>query len=563
MYRYRFEHSDKCEWLLFNSRNGKRRSVSQPNINRNWKCPQCGWCNRTVAWHCLNCDYPSILAPIYKATIKKVRNDDRLSFGIGGGDNVRNNCDDNIKNNGGQQKQEHDRNYKEYPIQMLTKCKRKSCMSMDTDLNTTKISNDILGTNKKRCQLCLFNRYDLFSDDSNNICRHNIKFPDYIKLPYVIDDLSKGHNNSNSGDTSELFSHKNFNKYTTKRVNKSLSSISDPVGSDCLNDKETIVEELKVDTSSSKYIRQLSEPCSAQSELKNRIYQNVTCDICGICSNSSDNNKFGHHLLDSSDRKNESRFTITTLKRQKSLSDQLKIGDTSTLNRYRAGVLIEVKDWISATPVSSKSSPYKIKKMDNKRFYENTQVLHQNNNSNPPYENLSEFIGVREKNGDKNDNSVVMNHSRKKNQSPPLYAVVNKQSKSTNNKSNNVILNKQDTEQTRYSYIGINNPMEQCDNSEDDGIYATITNTANNNVNSSNANNGDDYATLINSSISKLSNFGLTNEVKSTHITSTSCLNSNEPNGVSETGDIYAKVWKGPKKSMDTQKRYLYIKILF
>lgn len=545
LHRFRFLHNDKCELILFNASNGKRRSLSQPNINRNWVCLSCEWLNCTVAWHCISCDYPSILAPIYKATINKKQSQQQQQQH----DNNSKNCgvilesEENENNTKKEQTEVPEISDKKSLLKQNSNNKNqiKRWLSMESGLNHK-------CTNKKRCQLCFINRYDLFSENqgiNNNhksrLCHHSsIKFPEFIKLPFVIDDLSKID-----------FNNKNLNNYLNKRINKSLSSISgEPLNtsysSDYLKDSSptdlrrslrlTKINNTSFETSS-QYKRQLSEP-NTQTEINNRIYQNVTCDICGICNSGKNRhfeNKSGHI-------QETSRFTITTLKRQK--GNQLGDLNSKHGTHDRAGVFVAVKDW-TITPVCSSSiSPHKDSKTkmnDNSRVYENSQIIKQhttNNNSSSAYENIS-LAGSK---SDTNDNSLHTsdNCSNDKGSDPPLYAVVNKTKAKIGAKG---ISDKE--KQTVYSYIGISDPKDQkippCDSNmvEDDGIYATISaNSANNNINGS--------------SIANFTDSG----VKSNQITSTSCtLNSNDANGVSETGDIYAKVWKGPKKSMDTQKR--------
>lgn len=551
LHRFRFLHNDKCELTLFNGTNGKRRSLSQPNINRNWVCLSCEWLNCTVAWHCLSCDYPSILAPIYKATINKKQLEEKCDVII-----EKSEENENIR-----KKKSEKCGETEIPVKESQKLGHhntnevnvKRCLSMESGLNHKCV-------NKKRCQLCLFNRYDLFSENqginnnisnynkSNRVCHHtrSIQFPECIKLPFIIDDLSKSDYNS-----------KNLNNYSSKRINKSLSSISvEPLSTSYSSSylKESSATDLrrslrltKINNTSfetsSHYKRQLSEP-NTQTEINNRIYQNVTCDICGIC-NSAGNKQTKHSSRTSGNIQETNRFTITTLKRQKGiqLGEQLsKLGSTQD----RAGVFVAVKDWTIAPPIIPNMN-------DNSRVYENSQIIKQhhhntitNNNGQNAYENVS-LVGAK---SDTNDNALPeLNGS--KTSDTPLYAVVNKANRSKVAAGIKATGGEKDLIQPLYSYIGITDPNDQntpssCDNNtvEDDGIYATISaNSANNNINGSSI---ASFSVLDSSS----------DKVKSSQITSTSCtLNSNDANGVSETGDIYAKVWKGPKKSMDTQKR--------
>ncbi|XP_052899862.1 calpain-D [Anopheles moucheti] len=54
----------RCCW-------NRKRYLSQPSINRKWNCHRCRVYNRSVSWHCINCEALSVIAPVYKDTIKK------------------------------------------------------------------------------------------------------------------------------------------------------------------------------------------------------------------------------------------------------------------------------------------------------------------------------------------------------------------------------------------------------------------------------------------------------------------------------------------------------------
>uniref|UniRef100_A0A182PVZ1 Cap-specific mRNA (nucleoside-2'-O-)-methyltransferase 1 n=1 Tax=Anopheles epiroticus TaxID=199890 RepID=A0A182PVZ1_9DIPT len=54
----------RCCW-------NRKRHLSQPSINRRWNCHRCRVYNRSVAWHCINCEALSVYAPVYKDTIWK------------------------------------------------------------------------------------------------------------------------------------------------------------------------------------------------------------------------------------------------------------------------------------------------------------------------------------------------------------------------------------------------------------------------------------------------------------------------------------------------------------
>uniref|UniRef100_A0A182JEA7 Calpain-D n=1 Tax=Anopheles atroparvus TaxID=41427 RepID=A0A182JEA7_ANOAO len=55
---------ERCCW-------NRKRHHSQPSINRKWNCHICRAYNRSVSWHCINCEALSVIAPVYKETAKK------------------------------------------------------------------------------------------------------------------------------------------------------------------------------------------------------------------------------------------------------------------------------------------------------------------------------------------------------------------------------------------------------------------------------------------------------------------------------------------------------------
>uniref|UniRef100_A0A182R072 Calpain-D n=1 Tax=Anopheles farauti TaxID=69004 RepID=A0A182R072_9DIPT len=55
---------ERCCW-------NRKRHLSQPSINRRWSCHRCRAYNRSVSWHCINCEALSVIAPVYNDTIKK------------------------------------------------------------------------------------------------------------------------------------------------------------------------------------------------------------------------------------------------------------------------------------------------------------------------------------------------------------------------------------------------------------------------------------------------------------------------------------------------------------
>jgi hypothetical protein len=374
--------------------------------------------------------------------------------------------------------------------------------------------------------------------------------------------------------------------YSKQRINKSLSSISDPFGAVSKSGAKSLSNIrpsslsvhnaqppaknssiLTLNDAHSSYARQLSVPNTDSERVEfdhlthSSIYENFpsTCKICGICNNQ-------RHHNDTS-----SRFTVTTLARNKShnsINSQLKGGGHSTLSR-NGGVLIAVKDWIAkATPVASTvdnsqctlTGGHKVK-MPNSN-YESFGTTSSNlaNNNNPPYENQSIILQQQQQKLAKDEQG---------NPAAPVYAVVNKQNKLKNR------LN-----ETKYSYIGIADPTDRSaagrggGDSGDSDIYETINVHSYNNISSSNNNNNNNNISNSNNNNNnvtpavKLTNFSHQNSnIKTSHITTTTCINSNDtmmsstshplPTSSSSSdapvagasADYSTKVWKGVKKS--------------
>ncbi|XP_062536367.1 calpain-D isoform X2 [Armigeres subalbatus] len=119
-----------------------RRSFSQPNLYRIWKCYGCNYENNSITWHCINCDSISTLAPVYKGSVKKQLN--------------QNATQKHRTPNGGKQ-------------HYITSLSNKKALSMEY-------------IDRRKCQLCLYNRFNL----KNTVCAHrsidafNSKHPELL-----------------------------------------------------------------------------------------------------------------------------------------------------------------------------------------------------------------------------------------------------------------------------------------------------------------------------------------------------------------------------------------------
>lgn len=420
------------------------RSPSTPSLTREWKCQSCDLANISVTWHCLNCDSVSFLAPIYKETLKKKQLEDNSIVPV----------TENLK-----------------PLNELNVKKEKKhnfkvrSLSMDSDEN-----------HLRKCQLCLINP----SQVNNYACKHRIRLPSI-------------QNQSKKLSFDESISYTTTNNehiyYSNRKINKSLSSISDPIGSvtgtvfgekitsstnrpnslivtSNFEERTTIRRSFRCNTNQEIPKRsQIPISTSEYTPLRNLqqppIYNNCTilCDVCGICNKNQCSNQ-----------EQNSRFTVTTISRSESLSNRVK---NLTLPK-NGGVFVAVRDWFAAaTPISSGN-------------------IELNKNDSSYYEML--------KNAQQSTLKLQSNVRQE-----PIYAVVNKANKNKNKL------------ETKFSYVGI---AEQ--------------------------NNGN-----------RLENEAPPIDMKTTHITTTisgnSC-NNIDSGGTSDSSSIYAEVWKGPRKSLDSQK---------
>lgn len=158
-------------------------------------------------------------------------------------------------------------------------------------------------------------------------------------------------------------------------------------------------------------------------------------------------------------------------------------------------------------------------------YYENVKVENSSSSGNPPYENHEIIRKYKEHSVDGQvvgGTADLNKNIQELNVNEPLYAVVNK--------------SKLKGSEKKYSYIGIPDPESAA---EDSGPTTSDINKINNNSSSSNNNNRSP----------KLINFGNGNNLKNIH--STPCL-SVSTSDANLSGEVYTKVWKGPKKPMAT-----------
>lgn len=219
-----------------------------------------------------------------------------------------------------------------------------------------------------------------------------------------------------------------------------------------------------------------------------------------------------------------SRFTVTTLSRDASMRTMDK---NLTLPR-NGGVFVAVRDWSTA----STPTPTAQADTENDNYYEILKNPN-NNAAQPTYENSSQPLKV-----DADDANGV-----------PIYAVVNKANKMKNRQPTGA-------DATKFTYIGMSPSTANAKMS--DSFYATIRRSSPNNSSIANAinNNGSVVAAANNNGNNKrFSCSDVDAKDSTTHVSITS--STDKPH--SETSQIYAKVWKGPKKPMDSQKMYALI----
>ena len=414
--------------------------------------------NSTITYYCINCNLVSSLAPIYK---------DNLRFG-----------ESNPKINKCNVEQDNLKSKKTIQNALVRS------MSMDS-----------LQSHQKNCQLCFFNRYDLFPAnklfEGNIFCQHN-KRNIYIK------------------NYPTLIANKSITNYKDLRQTLSSEENNKPVA------RQSAFDTTALD-------RQNSDPTTVIRDTTNKCTKLLACNICGICSKN--------HLSNNSNSDyNSGRFTVTrTRKKQSILKNSNRCSES--------GVLIAVQEWsgdsvcvtnkksflnktCSLSGISTVSSCSTMQ--DN--YYENLKQMDNassntsnNNNNSPPYENSA----IIQKYKDQQEVTDLNNKNNNNRSEEPVYAVVNKNS--------NI------KQLTKFSYIGIADPKGHKDPTLIETIDTNILN-----------NNNQQPKT-------KLGVFGT--ELKTcaaTSIPSTPCVSLNNDCSVAgnSIGEVYSKVWKGPKKDI-------------
>lgn len=222
-----------------------------------------------------------------------------------------------------------------------------------------------------------------------------------------------------------------------------------------------------------------------------------------------------------------SRFTVTTLTRGVSM----RATDKTTLPR-NGGVFVAVRDW--SAPVAAMQG-----NADTDSYYEvlkNPNSVN-NNVAQHTYENASAkgMAGVEETND------------------PPVYAVVNKANKMKNRVPTTTASVTAPVDSTKFTYIGMS--PSTTNSKLSDSIYATIRRGTPTNSSMANAinNNGNVAAGANSNGNKRFSCSDVDVNDSTTHISITSSNDKSQ----SDTSQIYAKVWKGPKKPMDAQKMYV------
>lgn len=362
---------------------------------------------------------------------------------------------------------------------------------------------------QRKCQLC---SYKSNASNESTICRHQTRTK-YLRFPMI--GATRIGPEQKSFDEARYYANDGL-YYSNRKINKSLSSITDSFGGGVFGERiitsknrptTLVVNENTARRTTSKgtvesYSRQLSVP-NTTSELSHfndfsipeqRTSNAIQTSISCDICGVCNQNR----CQAVSSNCDSSRFTVTTLSR----SGTLTVGGNKfqTLPR-NGGVFIAVKDWSNSS--SHYSGPQVATMQDN--YYE----ILKNPNNNQPYENHS--IIAKDKEAQNNE---------------PIYAVVNKMNKTKNK------LQQQQSE-PKFSYVG--SQVVGVGNKSDSALYASI-------------------AAVNNNRLPSLDNNGSNCNIKTSHIT----ITSSDDQAGSDTSEIYAKVWKGPRKSLDSQKMYVF-----
>lgn len=360
----------------------------------------------------------------------------------------------------------------------------------------------------------------------------------------MIGSSAKGGSEQKSFDDAKYYVHDGL-YYSNRKINKSLSSITDSfnggaeVAQQPINSAAGIFGE-RVDCArsqrrtsckgTSEYVRQQLSVTSSQpfgeftSTAQHRkqitmAKQSILCDVCGICNQ----NRCSRSSADNSEP--TSRFTITTLSRMghhRGGTVNQPASRMQTLPR-NGGVFVAVRDWSIAVAAEARNQQAVVTPPDT--YYE----ILKNPNNNPPYENQEIINMAKESN---------LYENQPLQQQEPIYAVVNKM-----NKTKNKLVTQQSEPKFTYvgmaaggRFVGPSTQGQQKPLSEPESLYASI---------------GAGGMGALNNNQQRLPSLDNDGDgEKTSHIT----ITSNADHTGSDTSEIYAKVWKGPRKSLDSQK---------
>lgn len=516
------------------------RSPSTPSLKRIWICHACGLENNSVTWHCLNCECVSYLAPIYKETLKKKTSfdgdsrssagtaSDKASIGIDVTEPTDISAAASI--------------IKTPVIDAPVSAPKTRSSSMDTGETSSHLQ-------QQKCHLCLYKTKplsQLLAAGKETICRHQNRSKQ-LRFP-MIGSSAKGGSEQKSFDDAKHYMHDGL-YYSNRKINKSLSSITDsfsgsaevvqqPINSaagifgervDCARSRAAQESQRRTSCKgTSEYVRSVtnSQPFGEFTTMVQPHKQittakrSILCEVCGICNQ----NRCSRSSVDNSEP--ISRFTITTLSRMghhRGGNVNQPASNMQTLPR-NGGVFVAVRDWSIAVAAEARNQPTAVTPPDT--YYE----ILKNPNNNPPYENQAIINKAKESNLYENQTILLPQE--------PIYAVVNKM-----NKSKNKLVTQQSEPKFTYvgmaaggKFVGPSTQAQQKPLSEPESLYASIG------AGGMGALNNNQHR------LSSLDNDG--DDEKTSHITITS---SADHTG-SDTSEIYAKVWKGPRKSLDSQK---------
>lgn len=478
----------------------KRKSLSQPYIYRNWLCQSCKFDNSTITWHCLNCNHVSFLAPIYKDTFKNLSTiSSPLNNSVTSTPVLFNNNNFLITTDRNLFCNKNDEHYNDDVKSTLYRS-----VSMDSGLHI----------NRTKCQLCLFNRYDLYHPSNKFVnCKHINKSRDsvllniqneYNKLTSFTTSIKKSHSSILAVDFEKLSKLNNKEKIDE---NNTKEKFDRPNSLIVTNNKKYLEQSKKEEQL---HFKQLSLP---DTDIEYKFINNIkpSCDICSNINDKSCCSKGDNTSI-------RSRFTVSTL-RKSSKPDNTSITENlfqkSTIPKNECGgVFISVRDW------NFLNEPKTLKMSNN--CYENVRETVNNNNNdneNPSYENHT----IIEKYKNEMKEKLLSSNE-------PIYAVVNKLNKIRAKVGMEVTQPQHLIKSTNFPCI---NTVVEADSSSENLVKIE----KNNNVHPESA----------------LTNFAencMSSNLKTSHLTNITCNNLNNITTISNTcSDNYSKVWKGPKKS--------------